>query len=58
MAQNYLLKEPGIQINALLSCTAWNLKKLMAVLGERAARLFARLFFRPFFPDFLGLLAA
>jgi IS5 family transposase len=58
MAQNYLLREEGIQINAFLSCTAWNLKKLMEVLGEQAARLFARLFFRPFFPDFLDLLAA
>jgi IS5 family transposase len=57
-AQNYLLKESGIQINPLLSCTAWNLKKLMAVLGKWAARLFARLFFRSIFPYFLGLLAA
>jgi IS5 family transposase len=58
MAQNYLHGEAGIQINALMSCTAWNLKKLMAVLSEKAARLFARLFFRSFLPDFFGLLAA
>jgi IS5 family transposase len=58
MAQNYLHGEAGIQINALMSCAAWNLKKLMAVLGEQAARLFARLFFRPFFSDFLGFLPA
>jgi IS5 family transposase len=32
MGQNYLYRESGIQINALLSCTAWNLKKLMEVL--------------------------
>jgi hypothetical protein len=35
-----------------MSCTAWNLKKLMAVLSEQAARLFARLFFRPILLDF------
>ncbi len=40
MRQNYLHGEAGIQINALLSCTAWNLKKLMGVLKEKAARLF------------------
>ena len=44
MAQNYLYKDVGIQINALMSCAAWNLKKLMEVLSEKAARLFARLF--------------
>jgi IS5 family transposase len=54
MAQNYLHGEKGIQINALMSCTAWNLKKLMAVLSEKAARLFARLFFRSFLPDSLA----
>ena len=27
--QNYLHGEAGIQINALMSCAAWNLKKLM-----------------------------
>lgn len=46
MAQNYLHGEEGIQINALLSCTAWNLKKLMEVLTVKAARLFIRLFYR------------
>jgi len=49
MAQNYLLEESGIQINAFMSCAAWNLKKLMAVLNEQAARLFAHLFSRSFF---------
>jgi IS5 family transposase len=56
MAQNYLHGEAGIQINALMSCTAWNLKKLMAVL-KQAARLLARFFLRLLFPDFLSLLA-
>ena len=58
MSQNYLHGEAGIQINAFMSCAAWNLKKLMAVLGEKAARLFARLFNKPFLLDFLGLCAA
>jgi IS5 family transposase len=49
MAQNYLHREAGIQINAFMSCAAWNLKKLMAVLGEQSARLFARLFLRAIF---------
>ena len=41
-----------------MSCTAWNLKKLMEVLGEKAARFFARFLFRPFFHGFSGLLTA
>jgi IS5 family transposase len=52
MGQNYLHGESGIQINALMSCAAWNLKKLMAVLGEQALRLLARLFYRPILPGF------
>jgi len=58
MAQNYLHGDAGIQINALMSCAAWNLKKLMEVLSEKAARLFARLFHRLFLHDFLGIFAA
>jgi IS5 family transposase len=58
MSQNYLHGEAGIQINALMSCAAWNLKKLMAVLGEKAARLFVRLFIRPVLLGFLNLSAA
>ena len=58
MAQNYLHREAGIQINAFMSCTAWNLKKMMSVLYEKAARLFARLFFRPVFLYFLRFSAA
>jgi len=58
MSQNYLHGESGIQINAFMSCAAWNLKKLMAVLCEQAARLFARLFSHPFFPGFLYILPA
>jgi IS5 family transposase len=58
MAQNYLHGEAGIQINAFMSCAAWNLKKLMEELGEGAARLFARFLLRPIFPYFLWFLAA
>jgi IS5 family transposase len=49
MAQNHLHGETGIQNNAFMSCTAWNLKKLMAILNEQAERLFVRLLFRLFF---------
>ena len=49
MAQNYLSGEAGIQINAFMSCAAWNLKKLMAVLNEKAARLIARFLSGPFY---------
>jgi IS5 family transposase len=55
MAQNYLHGEAGIQINALMSCTAWNLKKLMAILNEQAARLIVRFFYRPIFLEFFSL---
>ena len=57
MSQNYLHGDTGIQINAFMSCAAWNLKKFMEVLSEKAARLFSRLFIRPIFFDFLGLSA-
>jgi IS5 family transposase len=32
LAQNYFLSETGPQINALLSATAWNMKKMMEIL--------------------------
>jgi hypothetical protein len=41
-----------------MSCAAWNLKKLMAALSEQAARLFARLFLKPFLLDFLTIPAS
>jgi IS5 family transposase len=53
MAQNYLHGEAGIHINAFMSCAAWNLKKLMEVLGEQAARLFARPFSDSFYLIFM-----
>jgi IS5 family transposase len=58
MARNYLHGEAGTQINAFMSCAAWNMKKLMEVLGESAARLFACFTFRLFLPNFCGILAA
>ena len=54
MAQNYLYGDTGIQINAFMSCAAWNLKKLMAALSEQAIRFFMRLFQRPFLSHFLA----
>ena len=54
MAQNYLMGEQGIQINALLSATAWNLKKWMEKFKEK----FLWLFFRKIFAaDFYGFAA-
>ena len=35
MGQNYLLGEKGIQINALMAATVWNLKKMMEKLKEK-----------------------
>lgn len=35
LAQNYFLGETGPQINALLSATAWNMKKMMEILKQK-----------------------
>jgi len=35
LAQNYFMGEAGPQINALLSATAWNLKKMMEILKQK-----------------------
>jgi IS5 family transposase len=43
--QNYLLDESGIQINASLAATAWNLKKLMEILKEKIGQFFCNIFF-------------
>jgi len=45
MAQNYLLREEGIQINAFMAATAWNLKRFMEKLKENILRFIFRLFF-------------
>lgn len=44
MEQNYLWGEKGIQINALLAATAWNLKKKMEGLKEKILFFFLQLF--------------
>lgn len=44
MEQNYLWGEKGIQINALLAATAWNLKKKMEGLKEKILFFFFQLF--------------
>lgn len=46
MEQNYLLGEKGIQINALLAATAWNLKKMMEKLKNELLHLIVRMFIR------------
>ena len=52
LEQNYLLDEAGIQINALMAGTAWNLKKFMETLKEKAAQLFWIIFYKWVFQKF------
>jgi IS5 family transposase len=54
MQQNYLLGEQGIQINALMAATAWNLKKMMKKLKKE----FWYFIFRMFVPQNLYYFAA
>jgi IS5 family transposase len=49
MQQNYLWGENGIQINALMAGTAWNLKKLMEKLKEEFLKFIFQLFFPKIF---------
>jgi len=58
MAHNYLWGEKGIQINALMAATAWNLKKYMELLVEKSKRLFVSIFFRQYPAGFLYRLVA
>jgi IS5 family transposase len=44
LAQNYFLGETGPQINAFLSATAWNMKKMMEILKEKIFFYFSNLF--------------
>lgn len=46
MEQNYLWGEKGIQINAYLAATAWNLKKMMEKLKEKFLYFIFGWFFR------------
>jgi len=51
MAQNYLLGEKGIQINAFMAATAWNLKKMMEKLKEEFLCFIFKILFRQnFYP--------
>ena len=45
MGQNYLLGEKGIQINALMAATAWNMKKMMEKLKEKHLHFIFKLFY-------------
>jgi IS5 family transposase len=44
MQENYLWGKKGVQINALLASTAWNLKKMMEKLKEKVLQIIFRLF--------------
>ena len=44
LAQNYFLGETGPQINALLSATAWNMKKMMEILKDKIIFYFSNFF--------------
>ena len=44
MQQNYLSGVKGVQINALLAATAWNLKKMMEKLKEKFLQFIFQLF--------------
>lgn len=54
LGQNYLMGENGIQINAFMAATAWNLKKMM----EKLKQEFLRLIFQIFFTQKFNLSAA
>jgi IS5 family transposase len=47
--ENYLWGEEGVQINALLAGTAWNLKKMMEKLKEKMLRVIFKFIFAEHF---------
>jgi IS5 family transposase len=49
MEQNYLMGESGIQINALMAATAWNLKKMMQKIKKDFLCFIYRLVFQQIF---------
>lgn len=55
LAQNYFHGETGPQINALLSATAWNMKKMMEILKQKIIFYFYKiqniLFWNPIFKN-------
>jgi hypothetical protein len=46
---NILLRAAGVQINALMAGTAWNLRKYMEKLKDNFLLFIFRLFFSPYF---------
>ena len=58
MQQNYFWGEKGIQINAFMAATAWNLKKLMEILREKLYHFFRLVFFKVFLANSHSLAAA
>ena len=54
LAQNYFLGETGPQINALLSATAWNMKKMMEILKEKIFFYFLNLIRLLFYRNILN----
>jgi len=54
MSQNYLLGEKGIQINAYMAATAWNMRKMM----EKLKKKFFYFFLRILFPENVVYFAA
>jgi IS5 family transposase len=50
-----LLDEKGIQINALMAATAWNLKKLMEELKQKVKQFFRLVCIRCFLPEYFSL---
>jgi IS5 family transposase len=49
MLENCFWGEVGVQINAFMSGTAWNLKKMMQKLKEEFLWIISRLFFHKIF---------
>jgi IS5 family transposase len=49
MLENYFWGEVGVQINALMAGTAWNLRKYMEKLKDKLLQFIFRLFFSPYF---------
>jgi IS5 family transposase len=49
MLENYFWGEVGVQINAFMSGTAWNLKKMMQKLRAEFLWIISRLFFHKIF---------
>jgi IS5 family transposase len=49
MPENYFWGKAGVQINAMMAGTAWNLRKYMEKLKEKLLLFIFRLVFPPYF---------